>query len=113
MQVSSEVNQVLDRLAEILGSTGSQVIDEYTRQMYVKGITGVVFASILLLVSSVLFFTCVLPGIRAKNQDLTFYGALSSGCTLALSSLIYIICMDNFFTPRACAIQQLLSQLHL
>ena len=38
MEIATETNKVLDKLAEILGATGSEVVDAYTEGMFYAGV---------------------------------------------------------------------------
>ncbi|OEU66286.1 MAG: hypothetical protein BA863_10335 [Desulfovibrio sp. S3730MH75] len=118
MEIAKEANQVLDKLAEILGSTSGEVIEIYTEKMFYAGIVD----AILCLVFVVL--VCASLKVTRKGHSLVeskiagdkgfayiiigifgfCIGAI--GAIASLSSAV--MCL---MAPKAMAIQGLIKQL--
>ena len=117
MEIEAETNKVLDKLAEILGATGSDVVDAYTEGVFYRGVKDAALC--------VFFFVLFSLGIKAGlygarilfddgDEKGIFYSVVGGVSTL-LGFFGFLICIGDAVTricaPQAEAIQVLMDQL--
>ncbi len=118
MEIANETNKVLDKLAEILGATGGEVVDAYTEGMFYQGVAtavlGVAFA-----VVSLISLRLGVHGFRLlRKDDDSDEGAIFSavgaiGMLIGVLGFMFCIyhAISKLCAPRAEAIQELIDQL--
>ena len=118
MEIATETNKVLDKLAEILGSTGSNVVDAYTEGMLYRGVAtavlGVVF--VIIVIVGLRLGMCGLPLLRKdkdSDEGAVFSAVGAIGVLIGVLGLMICIykAIPMLCAPRAAAIQELIDQL--
>jgi drug/metabolite transporter (DMT)-like permease len=120
MTISNEANQIIDKLAKVLGSTSSEIVEAYSNAIYWQGairlFIGVVFLTAMIFSTSKIIQIAKLPAEEVKKKEdenrvkLIIFTLLGAIGFIASPFLIYHG-FKNIMAPKAHAIIMLMEQL--
>jgi len=102
--------QVIDALADKLGTTADRLIEAYTPWVFANAIVPLVFG-VVLLIAAVFTLRATLSALRQRDEDAAaHFGILTAilviGCAIVLS-----VSIPDLAAPHAAAIQKILQDL--
>lgn len=121
MEISTEVNQVLDKLAEILGSTSGEIVEAYTQQVFVEGLT-LCFSGLIFLIVAILFVKHYIKHTKAshittdkdaqkEHDGGRLVGIIVSVLCFFIAFVLFSSSIAKLFAPKAVVIKELILQL--
>jgi hypothetical protein len=114
MKFSEETNAILDKLAEIAGTAGGEILPKYTEHIYYTGLFWVIGSCVMILAGVAGLGLCfkVAPSVKDDGGEIAV-ATLGIMGLIAVNAgvVIYGSYFGDVFAPEGAAIKQLISQL--
>ncbi|MHC4575498.1 MAG: hypothetical protein ACYS76_15465 [Planctomycetota bacterium] len=117
MEISKEANAILDRVAEIAGAAGGEMIPRYAERFFYGGLSGVVCGIIIAAVGALFLATGIHSGRKSESGDdanaltalvCSIVAAVAIPTGVALTGLN----VGDMMAPEGAAMMKLVNQLN-